>query len=179
MEPKDSTPEDLQGMGLLENYQNYLQDEFDRARDQETEALNQLDKSLWLANGGAATVTISNLVARDSSILFFYGSSAFVTGVACLLLMRMSHAFNTTRDRDRRQKASELLFTHNLKLSSLEGIRDSWYFRQRKVCQWLSRMAALLFLLGCILSLAGAFPSAEYKETIKSSLKTGIAQSYS
>lgn len=165
MEPQDLTPEDLQKMGQLDSYQAYLQGEFDRARDQETEALNQLDKSLWLANGGAATVTISNLVASSDSFALFLGASAFVTGVACLVIMRMSNAYNAARDRSRRQKASEKLFTENLKLSSLEGIRDKWYFFHGGVYRLLNTLAAILFVLGCVLSLAGAYPDLDGQET--------------
>ena len=177
MEPRDLTPEDLQRMGELESYQEYLQGEFDRARDQETEALNQLDKSLWLANGGAATVTISNLVASSNSVLFFCGASAFVIGIAFLLMMRMSHAYNAARDRSRRQKASEKLFTENLKLSSLEGIRDRWYFFHGGLYRKLNTLAALMFVFGCAFSLAGAFPELEGPETHNKSLKSGAAES--
>lgn len=161
MEPQDLTPKDLQNMGELDNYKNYLQKEFDRARDQETEALNQLDKSLWLANGGAATVTISNLVASGDSIYLFLGASVFVAGVVFLLMMRMSYAYNAARDRNRRQKASEKFFTDNLKLSSLENIRDKWFSFHSSLYKWLNTLAILLFVLGCVFSLAGVYPGLE------------------
>lgn len=176
MEPRDLTPEDLQKEGQLDSYQTYLQNEFDRARDQETASLNQLDKSLWLANGGAATVTISNLVSNSESIFLFVGASAFVAGLAFLLLMRMSNAYNAARDRSRRQRACEKLFTENLKLSSLEDVRDNWFFFHGRLYTWFNIAAAFMFFFGCVFSLAGAFPRIENENVHINSSKSGITE---
>lgn len=159
MSADDPTPKEIESEGRLDEVREWMKTDFDRARDLESQSVNELEKSLWLVNSGAATVTLGYLTTAGSpSYVQFLGCGSFVIAIVSLLLMRIVSALNASRDRNRRQAMSEKFFTDNLPISSLEKIRDTRF----QVLRWtyiiLKFSAAVLFVVGCLLTLKGVYP---------------------
>lgn len=155
----DPTPKDLERMGILGDIEKSLADNFDRAKDSETQAINEFEKSLWLANSGAATVTIGYITTAESpTLLQFYGCLSFVGAIMVMLSMRFLSEYIASRDRARRQVASEKFFTENLPMSTLNKIRDNTFNSMANTYKVLKISAGVLFLSGCILTLLGIYP---------------------
>ncbi len=161
MSTEDPTASELEKAGALDRTRKWLENDFDRARDTETAAINDFDKAVWLANAGAATVSIGFITSGGMlAPVQFYGASAFVVALVLLLVARFTAELNASRDRYRRQDASDRFFTKDLPISSLRAIRD----RKFKALKWstllLRYTAGILFLAGCIMTLAAFRPGA-------------------
>lgn len=162
MDPEDLTAQELEKLGELDKVKAWLEKDFDRSRDFESQAINELEKILWLANSGAATVTIGYLTTNEAPTLYqYYGSFAFVSAIVLLLMLKLVAAINASRDRSRRQDHSDKFFTANRPLSYIGEIRDSWYRRLNTTYKALKYAAIALFVLGCSLTLAGIYPTIE------------------
>lgn len=156
MSVEDPTPAEIESEVRLDEVRGWLKADFDRARELESQSVNELEKSFWLANSGAATVTLGFLTAgSNSSLLQILGCGAFVAAVILLLLMRIVSALNASRDRSRRQAMSDKFFSENLPISTLENIRDKRFQWLRWTYLILKGGAATLFVVGCILTLQG------------------------
>ena len=159
MSDEDPTAEELHKAGELKKADERLRAEFDRSRALETQTIQDFEKSLWLANSGAATVTIGFVTATPSPDLFqFLGCCAFVLAIVALLVMRMIGEINASRDRARRQKASERFFLESQPMSIFEGVRDKRFRTLCTVYRGLKQSAAILFILGCLFTLIGIYP---------------------
>ena len=159
MKPEDATPEDLAKRGILHDIEESMKADFDRSRESETRAINEFEKILWLANSGAATVTIGYITTNENpSLLQFLGCSSFVSAIIAMMLMRFLAEVISSRDRARRQKASERFFNENLPLSTLGEIRDTTFKCLARIYKILKGGAALLFVVGCLLTLYGIYP---------------------
>ena len=162
MNPEDVTPKDLAKAGLLHEIEDSLKSDFDRSRESETRAINEFEKILWLANSGAATVTIGYITTNENpSLLQFIGCSLFVFAIISMMLMRFLAEFIASRDRARRQKASERFFIENLPMSTLGKIRDDKFKWLARIYRVLKSSAAVLFVIGCLLTLYGIYPHIE------------------
>jgi len=162
MDPEDLTAQELEKVGELDKVKAWLEKDFDRSRDFENQAINELEKVLWLSNSGAATVTIGYLTANEAPSLYqYYGSLAFVSAIVLLLMLKLVTAINASRDRNRRQDHSDKFFTENRPLSYIGEIRDSWYRRFNTAYKTLKYAAIALFVLGCSLTLVGVYPTIE------------------
>lgn len=160
MKTNDPTREEFEKEGGLTGVEAWLNQDFDRARDIETQMITEFDKSLWLANAGAATVSIGFITsAQSASIMQFMGSVLFVVAIICLLLMRFAGETNASRDRIRRQEATRKFFGENSRISILGTIRDSWFKRLAWCYKTLKASAAILFIAGCISTLIGVYPN--------------------
>lgn len=167
MNPDNQTPADLEKSGKIEEAEKWLWDDFNRARDIETHSINEFEKLLWLTNSGAATITIGYLTTSSSpSLILFFGSCMFVTAVVALLIMKFVGETNATRDRARRQRVSELFFSENRPMSTFKQIRDSNFKALVKAYKWLKTSAAILFMVGCILTLSSVYPRAANVEDV-------------
>ena len=160
MNTDDPTASELEKSGELDQVKNWLEKDFDRSRNAETTAINDFDKAIWLANAGAATVSIGFITSGWAlSPEQFYGASAFVLALVLLLVARFTAELNASRDRHRRQSASDFFFTKGLPISSLHAIRDTKF----KALKWstllLRYTAGILFIAGCIMTLAAFQPS--------------------
>ena len=157
---EDPTPEEIDREGKLDETREWLRTDFDRARDLETKSADELEKSLWFANSGAATVTIGYLTASDTPNLSqFLGCCMFVAAIISLMMMRIVSSTNASRDRYRRQLLSEKFFMENRPISSLEEIRDRTFHILKYVYLSLKAIAAVFFVAGCILTILSFYPS--------------------
>jgi len=161
MSTEDPTASELEKAGELNRARDWLEKDFDRARNAETAAINDFDKAIWLANAGAATVSIGFITSKGVlAPIQFYGASAFVLALVLLLVARFTAELNASRDRFRRQDASDRFFTKGLPISSLHAIRDTKF----KTFKWLTLLlrytAGILFVAGCIMTLAAFRPGA-------------------
>jgi len=161
MSTEDPTASELEKAGELDRAREWLEKDFDQARNAETAAINDFDKAVWLANAGAATVSMGFITARGVlAPIQFYGASAFVVALVLLLVARFTAELNASRDRYRRQDASDRFFTKGLPISSLQTIRDT-KFKSLKWSTLLFRYAAgVLFLAGCVMTLLAFRPGA-------------------
>jgi len=163
MNPDDPTAADLAKAGILEETEGRLGAEFDRSRTSETQAINEFEKMLWLTNSGAATVTIGYITTTDNpGLMQFIGSCSFVLAIISMLTMRFVAERVTTRDRARRRKASERFLTEDVPMSILGAIRDVKFKRLAKAYKTLKTTAAVLFVVGCVLTLYGILPNIEF-----------------
>ncbi|HEY5603398.1 MAG TPA: hypothetical protein VIM41_09830 [Gammaproteobacteria bacterium] len=159
MSIEDPTAEELFKAGKIDEASNSLWEEFNRAREQETRAINEFEKILWLTNSGAATITIGYITSADSpTSLLFLGSTLFVTGILLLFVMKFVGETNSVRDRVRRQKVSESFFHKGKPMSSFDNIRDKTFKRLAWIYKGLKSVAALCFISGCIVTLIGLLP---------------------
>ena len=159
MSVDDPTPEEINQAGELKRTQDWLKSDFDRSREHETQSINDLEKTLWLANAGAATITIGFITNTDQPNIFqFYGCASFVLAIIILLLMKIVSAINASRDRNRRQDCSDKFFTQNKPISFLGTIRDKWYRRLKFTYLSLKGLSICLFLAGCIITLISVYP---------------------
>ncbi|KAA3630075.1 MAG: hypothetical protein DWQ09_01715 [Proteobacteria bacterium] len=162
MEPENLTPRDLDKAGKLDEVKAWLKNDFDRSRDAESQAINEFEKTLWLANSAAATITIGFLTSNDTPTIYqFYGSFSFVLAIVLLLLMKLVAEFNASRDRYRRQDHSDKFYTENRPLSFISGIGDFLFKLLNIAYKGLKYSSAFLFVLGCSFTLAGVYPSIE------------------
>lgn len=160
MTTEDPTPEELQKDGRLSEVETWLREELDRARELETHLISEVDKYLWLANAGAATVSIGYITtAKTASYLQFFGCTLFIVAIICLLVMKLVGETNASRDRSRRQAATNKFFKENLKMSTLGEIRDSWFTRLAWSYKTLKATASVLFIAGSIFTLLGVYPN--------------------
>ncbi|MCW3107702.1 MAG: hypothetical protein JWQ09_2208 [Segetibacter sp.] len=172
MSIEDPTPEEIDKAGRLDQISAELKSEFDRSREYETKSIDELEKTLWLANSGAATITIGFLTSSNQPNLFqFYGCSAFVFAIILLLLMKIVSAINASRDRNRRQDFSDKFFTQNKPISSMSKIRDKHYNRLKNSYLLLKSLSICLFLAGCIATLISIYPQINNSATHNKALK--------
>lgn len=156
---EDITVEDLMRAGEVEKASNRLWEEFNRARELETHAINEFDKALWLTNSGAATVTLGYITStQNPTMMQFLGAATFVLGILSLLLMKFIGETNAVRDRLRRQTISEAFFLNGAPMSSFDKIRDSTFRRLSWAYKSLKSGAGICFIVGCIVTLIGMYP---------------------
>lgn len=159
MSEVDPTVNDLLSAGKLDDASEALWEEFNKARDAETRAINEFEKILWLTNSGAATITIGYITSAAHPTFFqFLGSSMFIAGVLALLIMKFIGETNAVRDRARRQKTSEHFFLKGLPLSAFDQVRDGVFKRLAWTYKALKSAAAIFFVVGCIMTLIGIYP---------------------
>ncbi|WP_101760128.1 hypothetical protein [Oceanicoccus sp. KOV_DT_Chl] len=164
MSDESRTAEDLHKAGELKEVSELLWAEYNKARDLQTKAIDDFDKSLWLTNSGAATITIGYITSSDNpTIMQLIGSGIFVMGILSLVAMKFIGEYNAVRDSERRFSASGSFFKNGAKLSIFEKIRDkkfdrlTWFYRKFKAA------AGLCFVAGCIVTLVGLYPLIEGK----------------
>jgi hypothetical protein len=173
MSVDDPTPEEINQTDKLERVQDWLKSDFDKSREHETQSINDLEKTLWLANSGAATITIGFITNADKpNIIQFYGCASFVLAIIILLLMKIVSAINASRDRNRRQDHSDKFFTQNKPISFLGNIRDKWYKRLKFAYLSLKGLSICLFLAGCITTLISIYPQVDGSTTHNQVLKS-------
>ena len=159
MSTDDPTANELEKAGELDRARAWLEKDFDRARDAEMAAINDFDKAVWLANAGAATVSIGFITSgRVLAPIQIYGAYAFVVAFVLLLVARFAAELNASRDRYRRQNASERFFMEGLPVSSLHAIRDTKFKTLKWSTLFLRYAAGVLFVAGCIMTLAAFRP---------------------
>lgn len=152
-------PSDIEKEGRYAEFEKWLHEEFDKARTLESKTIEQVEKTLWLANSGAATVTIGFITtAKVATTLQFVGCAMFVVAIVCLVLMNVVGETNASRDRARRQKASELLLKEDRAISTLGKIRDPWFKRLALAYKALKMSVIVLFVAGCTITLVGVYP---------------------
>jgi hypothetical protein len=160
MSTDDPTVNDLLKAGKFDEASESLWAEFNKARDAETHAINEFEKILWLTNSGAATITIGYITtASYPTFLQFLGSSMFVIGIISLLIMKFIGETNAVRDRARRQTTSEHFFLKGVPLSTFDQVRDKVFKRLAFTYKTLKSAAAIFFIVGCIMTLIGIYPS--------------------
>ncbi len=159
MNVDDPTADELLKAGKLNEASEALWSEFNKARDAETQAVREFERTLWFTNSGAATVTIGYITTTDHpTFVQFLGSSMFVAGILALLIMKFIGETNAVRYRSRRQTISENFFLKGERMSSFEQIRDGTFKNLTRSYKALKSVAAILFFSGCILTLAGLYP---------------------
>jgi hypothetical protein len=159
MSLEDRTAEDLAKTGELEEVNKLLWDEFGKARELQTKAIDEFDKALWLTNSGAATITLSYITsAADPTKLQLFGSGIFVLGILSLLLMKFIAETNASRDTERRRIASESFFNKGASMAVFGKIRDKQFGRLALLFKISKATAGVCFLAGCIITLISFYP---------------------
>lgn len=73
-----------------------LDDWWDKGRAMQSEAVNDLEKHLWLANGAAATVAIGFIQAKSTVSLWqFADACAFVSGILLLVVLKYASSLHS------------------------------------------------------------------------------------
>lgn len=135
-----------------------LEDYWDRSRHLETVSIADLEKHLWLGNGGAVTASIALFQKSGwASSLHYLGAWSFVVGLLCLVILKFISTRMTWRDRARFQEAksrfdagecTDLVFRPR-------ALRDETSQRLNWTYRLLQYGAGLAFVSGLLLTLIG------------------------
>ncbi len=160
MSSEDPTAEELFKAGQLDKIQRRLDGDYDLARELESRTIDIFDKSLWLANAGAATVTIGYITTTSTpTISQFLGCCVFVGAIVMLLGRNFIGETNAVRDRVRRKLAMQRFFSESQPMSVFERVRDKNFAKLAYLYKFLKASAAVLFVAGCVLTLVGVYPT--------------------
>jgi len=141
-----------------------LDDYWNRTRDAETESINDLEKHLWLANGGALVISLGFLQTNELvDRLQFYGAWCFCLGILTLVIMKFLLAHISSRGRFRFQEATKKIEDGEDSELSLKNIRDKPFKILNKSYNYLQRFVGLCFLTGCVLTLIGVGSVIKFK----------------
>ena len=133
-----------------------LVDRWDKSRVMESEAVNDLEKHLWLANGAAATMSIGFIQAKQTIPVFQYmGAWSFVSGVLLLVVLKFLSAWISSRERFRFQDAKSRFDADEVTDLIFCSVRDGMH--RVLYCMYLALQwgAGIAFIAGCILTLVG------------------------
>lgn len=135
-----------------------LEDYWDRSRDLETASIADLEKHLWLGNGGAVTASIA-LFQKSGwvSSLQYVGAWSFVVGLLCLVILKFISTVMTSRDRARFQEAKSRFDAGECTDLDLrpKALRDETTQRLIWTYRLLQYGAGLAFVAGLLLTLFG------------------------
>ena len=142
--------------GNLPDIEEMSKDYWNNSRDTETQAIEDLEKHLWLANAAAATVSIGYIQAKDIVCVFqYYGAWAFVSGILMLVVMKYVSSINSSRDRYRFQNAKSRFDAEEVTDHVFKYVRDKTFSALKKSYLFLQYGSGAAFILGCILTLIG------------------------
>jgi hypothetical protein len=148
---------DYQKDGDLPALEEVTKDYWDKSRTRETNAIEDLEKYLWLANAAAVTVSIGYLQKADSISCFQYcGAWSFIIGILMLITMKYVSAINSSRVRHLFQGAKSKFDADEASDYIFKDIRKDRFFSiLRKLYLCLQYGAGLAFVGGCVLTLLG------------------------
>jgi len=140
----------------LPDIEEMSKDYWNRSRDIETKAIEDLEKYLWLANGAAVTISIGYIQTQDVvSSAQYYGAWLFVSGILLLVVMKYVSSINSSRDRYRFQDAKSRFDAGEVTDLIFREVRDKTFNILKKTYLFFQYGAGVAFLLGCILTLVG------------------------
>lgn len=133
-----------------------LTDYWDKSRNLESEAVSDLEKHLWLANGAAATVAIGFIQAKTIIPFWQYvGAWVFVTGILLLVILKYLSAITSSRDRYRFQDAKSRFDAEEITDEVFRNVRDRKFLFLKKAYLVLQWGAGVAFIAGSIFTLVG------------------------
>lgn len=144
------TTDDLMGLEAM------LTDYWEKSRSLESEAINDLEKHLWLANGAAATATIGFIQAKTPVPCWQYvGAWVFVSGILALVVMKYVSAFYLSRDRHRFQEAKAQFDADEVTDNVFRDVRDCKFKVLKFTYLLLQLGAGAAFIAGSVFTLIG------------------------
>lgn len=133
-----------------------LDDYWVKSRDLESEAINDLEKHLWLANGAAATVAIGFIQAKTEIPLWQHaGAWAFVFGILLLVALKCISSVTSSRERDRFEDAKLRFDADEVTDHVFRTIRDKPFRTLKRAYLALQWGAGVAFVAGAIFTLVG------------------------
>ncbi|HEY9826482.1 MAG TPA: hypothetical protein V6D19_13635 [Stenomitos sp.] len=141
----------------LSEFEDALSDYWEKSRASESEAISDLGKHLWLANGTAATISVGFIQAAQKyvSCWQYAGAWAFICGIVALLLLKYISTLQTSRDRHRFQDAKSRFDAEEVTDDIFYTIRDGWFSALKITCLILQWGAGVVFAVGLIFTLVG------------------------
>jgi len=140
----------------LERLDEVHADYWDKSRALESEAVNDLEKHLWLANGAAATAAIGFIQAKEVvPFLQYLGAWLFIFGILMLVALKYVSAVNSSRDRYRFQEAKSRFDAEEVSDEVFRGVRDRTFRVLKKAYLVLQWGAGVAFVTGSIFTLIG------------------------
>lgn len=135
-----------------------LDDWWDKGRAMESEAVNDLEKHLWLANGAAATVAIGFIQAKSTVPLWqFAGACAFVSGILLLVVLKYVSSLHSSHDRYRIQDARSRFDADEVTDDVFRTVRDRTFHALKRTYLVLQWGAGVAFIAGLVLTLIGVW----------------------
>lgn len=143
--------------GDLTKLETSLNDYWDKSRALESEAVIDLEKHLWLANGAAATASVGFIQAAKAviSIWQYAGAWAFISGILLLVILKYVSALNSSRDRFRFQDAKSRFDAEEISDQVFRNVRDCTFRVLKRVYLALYWGAGAAFIAGSIFTLIG------------------------
>lgn len=139
----------------MSELEKLLDDYWNKSREFESHAVNDLEKHLWLVNSAAATITIGFIQSNEVvNCLQVMAGWIFVLGIIFLLLMKFVSELNSSRDRFRFQSATKGITEKNAELR-IKEIKDKTFAHLKLVYLILKFGSGILFIVGCIFILLG------------------------
>jgi len=109
----------------LDQVEEFKKDYWEKSRDRETFAIDDLSKYLWLSNGSGLTISFGLFQSKGMLSNFqYYGCCSFVLGIFILLMMKVISELSASRDRSRFQKKYGAFVRGEATSDALIDIRD-------------------------------------------------------
>lgn len=138
----------------LAQLEEFKKDYWEKSRERETFAIDDLTKYLWLSNGSGLTISFGLFQSKGVlSNLQFYGCCSFVTGIIALLLLKIIAEYQSSRDRDRFQKLYNEFIQGKSTSDSLRQIRDRKTAILGNIIGSIRYFSCLTFITGVVLFL--------------------------
>jgi len=133
-----------------------LDDYWQKSRAKESEAIADLEKHLWLANGAAATVSVGFVQAASAvSSWRVAGAWVFIVGIAALVIIKFISEFQASRMRFRFQEAKMRFDANQVSDLVFKDLRDRTFEVTRRIYLLLRYSAGIAFIVGLALTLIG------------------------
>ena len=133
-----------------------LDDYWQKSRDKESEAVADLEKHLWLANGAAATASVGFVQAASVvSPWQIAGAWAFIVGIVALFIMKFVSEFQASRMRFRFQDAKMRFDANQVSDLVFKDIRDKTFEVTRSIYLGLRWSSGVAFIVGLAFTLIG------------------------
>ncbi len=133
-----------------------LDDYWQYSRKKESEAVVDLEKHLWLANGAAATASVGFVQAASAvSSWQVAGAWAFIVGIVALVILKFVSEFQASRMRNRVQDAKMRFDANQVSDLVFKDFRDKTFEVTRHIYLGLRWGAGIAFIVGLAFTLIG------------------------
>ncbi len=138
----------------LKEYLDYKRDYFEKAADRESKSIDDLINHLWIANGAAATASISIIQNKGVTDSFqYWGACCFIFGLIALLIFKYLSEWIVSRDRFRFQYIINEISNRRINVDSIMNVRDRHQNIARLFLIALRLLAGSSFIVGLSMTL--------------------------
>jgi hypothetical protein len=142
--------------GELATLERELEDYWQKSSQKESDAVVDLEKHLWLANGAAATASVGFLHATTVVSLWqVAGAWAFIVGIVLLVILKFVSEFQSSRMRYRFQDAKMRFDADQVSALAFKDLRDKTFEITRCGYLVLRWSAGIAFIAGLVFTLIG------------------------